>query len=120
MKIFLIAWWPWSDKDALKIVPRTRNLFNVDYVFDPPEAGLCKKLWNSDQCINAEVRYYFDATLKQCRPFKFGNCLGNENLYPTGVDCQAKCEGKRRQNFSLGVGGWGRDWVGEVLLSTSV
>ena len=43
--------------------------------------------------MNTEVRFYFDSKIKECRPFKFGGCLGNENIFPTGVDCQAKCAG---------------------------
>lgn len=57
------------------------------------EPALCQRLWLSDKCVNSELRYYYDSNLKRCQPFKFGNCLGNENIHPTGVDCHAKCAG---------------------------
>ena len=57
------------------------------------EPALCKRLWLSDKCVNSELRYYYDSNLKRCQPFKFGNCLGNENIHPTEVDCHPKCAG---------------------------
>ena len=67
--------------------------FLSGFVLNPSDAALCQRVWNSDQCVNAEVRYYFDSTAKQCKAFKFANCLGNENIFPTEMECKARCSG---------------------------
>ena len=68
------------------------TFFSVFFVC-PSDAALCQRVWNTEQCLNAEVRYYFDSTAKQCKSFKFANCLGNENIFPTEAECQARCTG---------------------------
>ena len=70
----------------------SHDLFSV-FFLNLSDAALCQRVWNSEQCVNAEVRYYFDSTAKQCKSFKFANCLGNENMFPTEAECQARCTG---------------------------
>ena len=67
--------------------------FLSGFVLNPSDAALCQRVWSTDQCVNAEVRYYFDSTAKQCKAFKFANCLGNENVFPTEMECKARCSG---------------------------
>nr|XP_058946642.1 uncharacterized protein LOC131774603 [Pocillopora verrucosa] len=68
---------------------------NCEQICDPSETDICQRVWNSDKCVNAELRYYFDSATDKCKPFKFGLCLGNENMYPTEAACKAKCSGPK-------------------------
>ncbi|RNA27619.1 Kunitz Bovine pancreatic trypsin inhibitor domain [Brachionus plicatilis] len=48
----------------------------------PKEIGPCKA---------AKPRYYFDAQTKDCLPFNYGGCQGNENNFLTYEFCARKC-----------------------------
>ena len=77
----------------IELIIEPKIKFLSGFVLNPSDAALCQRVWNSDQCVNAEVRYYFDSTAKQCKAFKFANCLGNENIFPTEMECKARCSG---------------------------
>ncbi|CAH1399411.1 unnamed protein product [Nezara viridula] len=53
-------------------------------VLPPMEGELCKQ--------NYTERYFYDSLIKQCRPFYFGGCGGNNNNFVSLVDCQRRCD----------------------------
>ncbi|XP_074140708.1 tissue factor pathway inhibitor 2 [Sminthopsis crassicaudata] len=48
----------------------------------PPDEGPCRALIPS---------FYYDRQLQKCRPFIYGGCEGNDNIFDTQDDCQEAC-----------------------------
>ena len=51
---------------------------------EPPVTGDCR---------NSYTRWYYNPIQRECTPFNYGGCRGNENRFTTRDDCMAMCKG---------------------------
>ncbi|ESO07201.1 hypothetical protein HELRODRAFT_191089 [Helobdella robusta] len=56
-----------------------------------PIANHCYLSVEPGNCHNHQVRFFWDESNKQCRPFVYSGCDGNENNFETAEQCYSQC-----------------------------
>nr|CDJ84543.1 Thyroglobulin type-1 and Proteinase inhibitor I2 domain containing protein [Haemonchus contortus] len=54
-------------------------------------ADVCSLPKERGPCDNYELRFYYNAELKECKYFFWGGCQGNKNNFEKVEDCEATC-----------------------------
>lgn len=54
---------------------------------------ICSMDKNEGACSNDSFRYYYDKETRNCKPFRYGGCRGNENNFKSVNDCYRVCNG---------------------------
>ncbi len=52
---------------------------------------MCRLPKESGPCYADFLRFYFDDSIGECRPFNFGGCQGNQNNFETQQECYEQC-----------------------------
>jgi len=52
---------------------------------------ICKKPISTGSCNETLARWGYDETTRQCQPFYFSGCQGNDNNFATRDECQTTC-----------------------------
>lgn len=73
---------------------------------NPPLRELCKKNQSYGECSKYVVRWYYDQTKKDCLPFVYSGCGGNENRFKSKQSCAGFCMQKGRKLLTF------VDWFG--------
>ena len=65
-----------------------------EYCLMPEDPGMCRAF---------QPMWFWDPTIRRCRPFGFGGCGGNKNRFGSEQDCLKACQGTNAIN---GPGTW--------------
>ena len=68
----------------------------------PDASDLCTLPTESGPCTSNVERWFYDASLDECRLFIYGGCDGNRNRFMTLERCQASCRGGATARPAMG------------------
>ena len=72
------------------------NKLNEKSIINEQPKDICDLPMLQGNCSQHVTKWFYDRTLKYCRPFEFSGCKGNENRFETRHQCIEICETRKR------------------------
>ncbi|CAJ0578735.1 unnamed protein product, partial [Mesorhabditis spiculigera] len=83
----------WQRCEGPTDCPTSHTCQSAHKVCCPTSQTLCTQPKRLGDCTQSVRRYWYNAATRQCEMFQYTGCQGNDNNFPTLLQCQQKCKG---------------------------